>query len=166
MEQAKKIKAFFVVIGTVVNVLFGWCGWLAMALAALMTTDYLLGSMAAGRTGTWNSRAARLGVEKKLGYLLVCVSAGVLDLVIRLVLANVPGITLPFEYSVAFLPMVMLWYIITELGSILENADALGAKTPAFLKRAMQLMKAEFPQDTETPPPAQTPNSNSDHTEK
>lgn len=155
MEQANKIKAFFVAVGTVINVVFGWCGWLAIALAVLMATDYVLGSMNAGKNGAWSSTESRKGIRKKVAYILVCVAAGVLDLVIRLVLANVPGVTLPFAYSVAFLPMVMLWYILTELGSILENADALGAKIPAFLKSAMQVFQAQFPKDM--PPSGEPP---------
>ena len=35
------------------------------------------------------------------------------------------------------LPMVLVWYILTELGSILENAAAMGAPVPEFLIRIL-----------------------------
>lgn len=35
-------------------------------------------------------------------------------------------------------PVVLVWYIVTELGSIVENAGALGAPIPAFLQAAIQ----------------------------
>jgi phage-related holin len=37
------------------------------------------------------------------------------------------------------LPLVLAWYIITELGSILENAVKMGAKVPVWL---VNLLKA------------------------
>lgn len=45
--------------------------------------------------------------------------------------------TLPFEYGVLFGPLVVAWYVITELGSILENAGKLGAPLPAWFKKAI-----------------------------
>ena len=35
--------------------------------------------------------------------------------------------------------MVVVWYILTEMGSILENAVKMGAPVPTFLKRALEL---------------------------
>ncbi|MCF0137632.1 MAG: phage holin family protein, partial [Oscillospiraceae bacterium] len=34
-------------------------------------------------------------------------------------------------------PVVVLWYIFTELGSIVENAAELGAPVPGFLRKAV-----------------------------
>ena len=33
--------------------------------------------------------------------------------------------------------MVLVWYILTELGSVLENAAAMGAPVPEFLIRIL-----------------------------
>ena len=55
-----------------------------------------------------------------------------------MILANIPGITLPFTYEVFLGPVVLVWYIVTELGSITENAGALGAPIPDFLRKAIQ----------------------------
>ena len=39
------------------------------------------------------------------------------------------------------LPMVLAWYILTELGSILENAVHLGANPPGWLVKALEAGK-------------------------
>jgi phage-related holin len=39
-------------------------------------------------------------------------------------------------------PLVVVWYILTELGSIAENAAAMGAPVPEFLKKILQKTKA------------------------
>ena len=36
------------------------------------------------------------------------------------------------------LPLLLAWYILTELGSILENAIALGAQAPGWLTAILQ----------------------------
>ena len=49
--------------------------------------------------------------------------------------ANLPGLELPFDGVV--LPVVLVWYIFTELGSIAENAAAMGAPVPGWLVRIL-----------------------------
>ena len=49
--------------------------------------------------------------------------------------ANLPGVSLPFDGLV--LPVVLVWYIFTELGSIAENAAKMGAPVPAWLVRLL-----------------------------
>ena len=52
------------------------------------------------------------------------------NIIMAIIVANVPvGIRWPG----LIMPMVLAWYIITELGSILENAVAMGAPVPAWL---------------------------------
>lgn len=36
--------------------------------------------------------------------------------------------------------MLIVWYILTEAGSIIENAGALGAKIPGFLRKAIEAL--------------------------
>ena len=57
--------------------------------------------------------------------------AGVADILLGTLMANIPGITI--SYSVLLCPIVIVWYILTELGSIIENTAALGAPVPAWL---------------------------------
>ena len=75
--------------------------------------------------------------------LLALVGAGVLCFVILLglVLNNFPSLTLPFDYSILLTPLVIIWYIVSELGSILENSANMGAPIPGFLKRALEKVK-------------------------
>ena len=95
------------------------------------------GIFAALRAGEWSSKIARDGLWHKLGAIVAVLVAAILDGVIRLVLENVPALELPFEYTVFVSVLVLVWYILTELGSILENAAAMGAPVPEFLIRIL-----------------------------
>lgn len=53
---------------------------------------------------------------------------------------EIQGIRLPFEYSSLVGPIVLVWYIVAELGSIVENAGKLGAPIPKFLVKAIQTL--------------------------
>ena len=49
--------------------------------------------------------------------------------------ANLPGLGL--QPNGVVLPVVLVWYIFTELGSIAENAAAMGAPVPAWLVKLL-----------------------------
>ena len=67
---------------------------------------------------------------------MALVTSGIADLVMMVICQHMPfGLTWPG----AVLPLVLAWYIITELGSILENAIKLGANVPGWL---VKLLKA------------------------
>ena len=129
------VKAAIVGVFGAFGAAFGWLGWLVLAWVACMAVDWLSGSSAAMQAGQWSSAKARSGIWHKGGMLVVVVVAAVADNVLALVLANIPG--LPIDYTVLLLPMVLVWYILTELGSILENAAAMGAPVPEFLIRIL-----------------------------
>ena len=38
--------------------------------------------------------------------------------------------------------LVLVWYILTELGSVVENAGALGAPVPAWLARMLAALES------------------------
>ena len=133
------VKAAIVGVFGAFGAAFGWLGWLVLAWVACMVVDWLSGSSAAMQAGEWSSAKARSGIWHKGGMLVVVVVAAVADNVLALVLANIPG--LPIEYTVLLLPMVLVWYILTELGSILENAAAMGSDVPPFLIRILASAK-------------------------
>ena len=54
---------------------------------------------------------------------------------------NLPGLGLRFD--TLLLPVVLVWYIFTELGSVAENAAALGAPVPKVLLDALAVGKRE-----------------------
>lgn len=133
------VKAAIVGIFGAFGAAFGWLGWLVLAWVVCMVVDYISGSSAAMQAGEWSSAKARSGIWHKGGMLVVVVVAAVADNVLALVLANIPG--LPIEYTVLLLPVVLVWYILTELGSILENAAAMGSDVPPFLIRILASAK-------------------------
>lgn len=53
--------------------------------------------------------------------------AAILDGVLGLILDHIPALTLPFDYTVFLTVLVLVWYILTELGGIVENAGRAGS---------------------------------------
>ena len=145
------VKAAIVGIFGAFGAAFGWLGWLVLAWIGCMVVDYISGSSAAMKAGQWSSAQARAGIWHKAGMIVVVIVAAVADNVLSLVVASIPGISI--DYTVLLLPMVLVWYILTELGSILENAAAMGAPVPEFLIRilasAKEKVEAATGEDTE-----------------
>ena len=86
------------------------------------------------------------GIWHKLGSVAAVIVAGILDVVIGHLLGNVPGVELPFTYTVLLCPLVVVWYILTEAGSIIENAGALGAPIPAWLTKMIAALGSSVDQ--------------------
>jgi len=124
------------VLGTL-TALWGWFGWLVIAWVLLMLADWLVGSAAAVKRGDWSSAKLREGAWHKGGMVIIVIVALVADWLIGTMLANLPGVTLPFEYSVLLAPLVIVWYIIGELGSLAEHAISMGAPVPFWLLRVL-----------------------------
>ena len=126
-----------------ITALWGWFGWVIVAWIGCMIIDYVTGSAAARRAGDWSSKSARDGIWHKLGSVVAVIVAAILDTVIGHLLGNVPGVELPFTYTVLLCPLVVIWYILTEAGSIIENAGALGAPIPAWLARTIAALQSK-----------------------
>ena len=118
---------------------FGWLGWLVFAWVACMALDWLSGSAEATAKGEWSSTVAREGAWHKGGMILVVIVAAVADGVIQIVLSEIP--TLKVSFDTLVLPVVLVWYIFTELGSIAENAAQLGAPLPPGLLKLLAVGK-------------------------
>lgn len=121
---------------TALGAFLGWQGVMALVWVAVMALDYLSGTMAACRAGQWSSAAAREGLWHKGGMILVVTVAAICDAVMVMMAAFLP---LGMEWPGLILPLVLAWYIMTELGSILENAVKMGANVPKWL---VALLKA------------------------
>lgn len=117
---------------------FGWLGWLVVAWVGCMVLDWLSGSAAAASKGEWSSAAARAGIWHKAGMLVVVIVAAVADAVLGVAVAQVP-VFAGFSAGVdgVVLPVVLVWYIFTELGSIAENGAAMGAPVPEWLLKIL-----------------------------
>ncbi len=142
MEHVTGIKAAAAGFFALLTALWGWLGWLVCIWIGCMALDYISGSVAAKKNGQWNSSAARSGLAGKGGMILFVLGAVALDLLISLALANIPGVTLPFAYNMPIAGLVLCWYILTEVGSLFENAEKLGAEWPPFMKKLIDALKA------------------------
>ena len=146
MEHINSFKAAVAAVCAALTALWGWFGWLVVAWIVCMIIDYATGSAAALRAGKWSSKTARDGIWHKLGSVVAVIVAAILDTVIGHLLGNMPGVELPFTYTVLLCPLVVIWYILTEAGSIIENAGALGAPIPAWLTKMIAALESKVDQ--------------------
>lgn len=114
----------------------GWRMIMLILWLTLMCLDYLSGSLAARSRGEWKSETARNGIFHKAGMVLVVLVSMAADLVMVLFSANIPGEVL-FSWPVVIFPTVTMWYILTEIGSIIENALSMGARVPQWLPKLL-----------------------------
>ena len=135
------IKAGISAVAAALTAVWGWFGWLVVAWVLLMLSDWLIGSAAAAKEGRWSSSRMREGAWHKGGMILVVAIALVADWLIGTIIGHVPGITLPFTYSVLLGPLVIVWYVIGELGSLAEHAVTFGAPVPGWLTRILEISK-------------------------
>ncbi len=142
MEKTiNQIKAAVAALLGLLTGLWGWMGWLVAGWVVCMVLDYVTGSLAAARAGQWSSGRARDGIWHKCGMIVVVLVAAGTDLLLATVLANLPLVALPVEYTGLVCPVVLVWYIVTELGSMVENAAVMGAPVPKWLKKLLALGK-------------------------
>ena len=60
-------------------------------------------------------------------------------------------VTLGIKLGAIITPVVLLWYILTELGSIAENAEKMGAPVPGWIKRGLKQYRDKIDRDHELP---------------
>lgn len=132
MDKLNEFKmaglAFLASLGT----FLGWQGIMALVWVAAMGLDYLSGSAAACKEGKWSSAVARTGLWHKGGMIIVVAVAAIADGVLGIICSQTP---IGLEWPGVILPLVLAWYILTELGSILENAMKLGVRVPKWLTK-------------------------------
>lgn len=138
MDRINEYKAAFAAFLGLLTGFWGWLGWLVVLWIGMMVLDYLTGSAAAAKDGKWSSAKAREGIWHKMGMVVIVVVAAVADMLIRMVLDYIPAIQLPFHYCCVLAPIVLVWYIVTELGSIAENAAVMGAPVPKWLLKLLE----------------------------
>ena len=129
------IKAAIVSVAGAFSAAFGWLGWLILAWVGCMALDWISGSAAAAVKGNWSSAVARAGIWHKGGMVVVVIVAAVADCVLGMAVGHFPA--LGIDYTVLVLPVILVWYIFTELGSIAENATDMGADVPAWLTKLL-----------------------------
>lgn len=140
IQNMNELKIAVTTIIAALTALWGWFGWLTLFFVMCLILDYITGTMAACRSGAWSSAVARDGIWHKVGCIVTVLVAALTDVGVNAIIEMFPQIHLPFEYSVLICPMVMIWYMITELGSVVENAAKLGANIPTFLSKFLMAM--------------------------
>lgn len=109
-----------------------------LVLLAVMVLDYISGISAAWVNHQLSSRIGLIGIVKKVSYLLIVNVGMALDYLIFL-LGQKFGVQINDSYFVGLL--VIVWLIINECISILENADEMGLPVPEFIKKLLARLK-------------------------
>ena len=150
-ENMLTVKAMIAAFFTSLGAFLGWKGILLFAWVGVMALDYISGTIAAALTGEWSSAVAREGIKHKGGMIFVVAVAAIADAVMVIIVNYVP---IGLGWPGIIMPMVLAWYIITELGSILENAVRMGAPVPGWmvklLKASVDLMEITADNTVET----------------
>ena len=137
-DKATEIKAAFTAVFAFLTSLWGWLGWAVLIFAASMLLDWITGSLAARSRGEWSSTVARQGLWHKLGEIVALLVAALCDISIAVILNSAAApLMRGFEYRNYLTLIVSIWYIFTELGSIVENVEKLGAPVPAWLLKVI-----------------------------
>lgn len=99
-------------------------------LLVFVAVDYVTGTIAAGKTGDWNSRVGFRGLFKKVFIFVVVMLSHGLDVIAGTDMLRNAAIVA---------------YAVNELGSTLENMDRLnlGGMIPGFLRRAIKEIKSK-----------------------
>ena len=101
-DKAKEIRGVVAAAIGFLTALWGWAGWAVLVWAALILVDYI--------TGSWH----------KAGEIFAVLTAALCDIALKVVVEG-SGIQFPFDLPLIVTPIVLLWYILTEAGSIIEN---------------------------------------------
>ena len=152
-DKATEIKGAIALVLATLTALWGWLGWAVIIWAACVLLDYASGTAAARKAGEWSSAVAREGVWHKLGEIFAVLVAALCDIALKVVVTG-SGMPIPIEIGPIITPVVLLWYIITELGSIIENAGRLGAPVPEWLKKSLKNYKRKIDADQGAAEPA------------
>ncbi len=149
-EKAKEIKAVIAMVIAFFTDLWGWMGWTILIWIAAILLDYISGSLAAKREKNWSSDIARDGLWHKAGEMFAVLVAALCDIALAVVVEG-SGITIPFDLGPLLTPIVLLWYILTEAGSVIENCGRLGAPVPKWFQQRITDAKDAIDKDRGKP---------------
>lgn len=129
-----KGEAYLMLVSGAVGSALAWAlGGIDLQLQWLLVfvaVDYVTGTIAAGKTGEWNSRVGFRGLFKKVFIFVVVMLSHGLDVIAGTDMLRNAAIVA---------------YAVNELGSTLENMDRLGfgGMIPDFLHRAIKEIKSK-----------------------
>lgn len=139
-DKITEAKAAVALVLGAISSALGWFGWLMVLYIFSMVADWITGSAAAMKNGEWSSTRSKDGIWHKIGSIIIVMVAAMFDVLIGSLINHIPGIVLPFTYNIILCPVVTVWYMVAELGSIAENAAKLGAPVPSFLRKAIHTL--------------------------
>lgn len=132
------VQAIITAIVAGVSVYFGVVAIPILVLIAVMIVDYVTGLVGAYIAGQLNSRIGIVGIIKKISYLGLVAVGMVTDYIIYSALAQL-GVSIELGYCVGM--VIVIWLIINELISILENLAEIGVPLPTFITKLIARLK-------------------------
>lgn len=154
-RQLSMIKTGFMMLGTIIGNKLGILAPAMLLLIFLMMVDYVSGMLASKKEAVeypndarygWSSRKSIIGIYKKVGYMLTVLVAVSTDYLIYKFLGEM-GISYQMKTTFGFL--VVIWLILNELLSILENASRMGAILPQFVSNALVELKKNIEREND-----------------
>ena len=109
-----------------------------IVLVVVMLLDYITGMVKAWEAGELSSKIGIKGIIKKFGYLVIVSVACVVDWIVRY---GAESVSIDWKFDFLFASIVLIWLVINELISILENVSAIGAPVPSFLTKIIDKLK-------------------------
>lgn len=137
-----KENAIRVVLTAALAALTAYFNLLVVPLAVLfimMILDYASGMTAAWVKNSLSSKRGILGIIKKVCYIVVVAVGMVVDYIIQFV-GTPLGVDMA-GYSIFGL-LVIIWLILNEMLSILENMNEIGVPLPGFLVKVVDKLKS------------------------
>lgn len=125
----KVLKPAVAVGGGAVSYLFGGWGAALDILLFCVIIDYISGMIAAFLEGTLVSKAGYIGIARKIAIFILVVISHKIDLFLG---------QSPFLRDA-----VVIFYILNEMLSILENCGRIGVPIPPVLKEAIAVIKGK-----------------------
>ena len=154
-EKATEIKALLTAAMSFVVALLGWVGIAVAIMLACMLLDYITGTWAAKAHADWTSEKARAGLWHKLGEIVALLVAALCDIAVGVILSSAAAPLIGDYHHRGYITLIgAIWDIVTELGSILENASKLGAPIPEKLIKGIGRLKKKA--DEADPVPGKT----------
>lgn len=141
-DKAHELRALLTAAMSFIVALLGWVGIAVAVMLICMVLDYITGTWAAKAHAEWTSEKAREGLWHKLGEIVaLCVSA-LCDIAVGVILSSAAAPLIGDYHHRGYITLIVaVWYIFTELGSILENAAKLGAPIPEKLIKGIGRLK-------------------------
>ncbi|MBQ7521520.1 MAG: phage holin family protein [Clostridia bacterium] len=117
-----------------------------VVLIVVMLVDYGTGMLNAWLKNELNSRIGILGIVKKISYFALIVVGMVVDYILNSAFVK---INIDFNVENCIGIIVVVWLIINEIISILENLSDIGIPLPKFLQHIVTHLKDNIDDTTE-----------------